>query len=41
VLSTRLFGGETRIHILADELPEAGFERIDADLEDVYFSVLA
>jgi ABC-type multidrug transport system ATPase subunit len=39
VLSTRLFGGETRIHILADESPEAGFERIVPDLEDVYFSV--
>jgi ABC-2 type transport system ATP-binding protein len=41
VLSTRLFGGETRIHMLADERPEEGFERISADLEDVYFSVLA
>jgi ABC-2 type transport system ATP-binding protein len=40
VLSTRLFGGETRIHILSDEQPEAGFERVPADLEDVYFSVL-
>jgi ABC-2 type transport system ATP-binding protein len=41
VLSTRLFGGETRIHILSDERPEAGFERVSTDLEDVYFSVLA
>lgn len=40
VLSTRLFAGETRIHILADERPEEGFERVDGDLEDVYFSVL-
>jgi ABC-type multidrug transport system ATPase subunit len=40
VLSTRLFAGETRIHILADERPEEGFERVAADLEDVYFSVL-
>jgi ABC-2 type transport system ATP-binding protein len=41
VLSTRLFGGETRIHILADAPPEPGFERVATDLEDVYFSVLA
>lgn len=41
VLSTRLFGGETRIHILADERPDPGFERIDADLEDVYFAALS
>ena len=41
VLSTRLFAGETRIHVLADERPEEGFERVDTDLEDVYFSVLS
>ncbi|MFL6247720.1 MAG: ABC transporter ATP-binding protein [Vicinamibacterales bacterium] len=40
VLSTRLFAGETRIHILSDEKPEEGFERVSTDLEDVYFSVL-
>ncbi|HEU4888379.1 MAG TPA: ABC transporter ATP-binding protein [Thermoanaerobaculia bacterium] len=40
VLSTRLFAGETRIHILSDAQPEAGFERVSTDLEDVYFSVL-
>ena len=41
VLSTRLFGGETRIHILSDVQPEDGFERAAAGLEDVYFSVLS
>lgn len=41
VLATRLFAGETRIHILAEERPEEGFERVSANLEDVYFSVLA
>jgi ABC-2 type transport system ATP-binding protein len=41
VLSTRLFAGETRIHVLADERPEEGFENVATDLEDVYFSVLA
>ncbi|HEX2059670.1 MAG TPA: ABC transporter ATP-binding protein [Thermoanaerobaculia bacterium] len=40
VLSTRLFAGETRIHVLADERPEEGFERVESDLEDVYFAVL-
>ena len=33
VLSTRLFAGETRIHVLADERPEEGSERISTDLE--------
>lgn len=41
VLSTRLHGGETRIHILSDARPEEGFERVATDLEDVYFSVLS
>ncbi|HYI12913.1 MAG TPA: ABC transporter ATP-binding protein [Thermoanaerobaculia bacterium] len=41
VLSTRLFAGETRVHILSDERPEEGFERVSTDLEDVYFSVLS
>jgi ABC-2 type transport system ATP-binding protein len=40
VLSTRLFGGETRIHVMADAPPDEGFEQAPADLEDVYFSVL-
>jgi ABC-type multidrug transport system ATPase subunit len=40
VLSARLFAGETRIHVLAGERPEEGFERVAVDLEDVYFSVL-
>jgi len=41
VLSTRLYEGETRLHVLADERPDAGFERINPDLEDVYFSALS
>jgi ABC-2 type transport system ATP-binding protein len=40
VLASRLFAGETRIHVLADAQPEEGFERVPVDLEDVYFSVL-
>ena len=41
VLSTRLFGGETRVHVLSDQRPDEGFEPIPADLEDVYFTTMA
>ena len=41
VIATRLFGGQTQLHVVSDDRPEAGFERIAPDLEDVYFSVLA
>jgi len=40
VLSTRLVGGSTVIHVLADSSPEPGFEAIAPDLEDVYFGEL-
>jgi ABC-type multidrug transport system ATPase subunit len=40
VLSTRLAGGKTIIHVLADSQPEAGFEAVTPDLEDVYFGQL-
>jgi ABC-2 type transport system ATP-binding protein len=40
VISTRLFAGRTIIHILADS-PPAGFDPVDAGLEDVYFTTLA
>lgn len=41
VISTHLYEGATRIHVLAEERPEEGFETIGPDLEDVYFSALA
>jgi ABC-2 type transport system ATP-binding protein len=41
VISTHLFGGETRIHVKADARPDPEFEAVAPDLEDVYFSVLA
>jgi ABC-2 type transport system ATP-binding protein len=41
VLSAQLSAGRTRVHVLADDRPDAGFERVTADLEDVYFSVLS
>ncbi|WP_296594819.1 ABC transporter ATP-binding protein [Phenylobacterium sp.] len=41
VISTRLAGGRTVIHVLADTAPGAGFEPVQGGLEDVYFSTLA
>lgn len=41
VISSRLFGGETVIHVLSDQEPEAGFIAVEGGLEDVYFSTLA
>jgi len=40
VLSTRLTGGRSIIHVLADGRPEEGFESVPPDLEDVYFGEL-
>ena len=40
LLSTRLAGGKTIIHVLADSPPEGGFEAVTPDLEDVYFGQL-
>ncbi|ALL11949.1 ABC transporter ATP-binding protein [Caulobacter henricii] len=41
VISTRLLGGRTVIHILADSDPGAGFTAVEGGLEDVYFSTLS
>ena len=41
VIATRLFGGRTVIHVLADRRPGDGFEPVAGGLEDVYFSTLA
>jgi len=40
LISHRLRGGDTVIHVLADTAPEAGFEPVSADLEDLYFATL-
>ncbi|GAB3755791.1 ABC transporter ATP-binding protein [Lysobacter olei] len=37
VLSTRLVGGQPVIHVFSAQQPEAGFEPVAPDLEDVYF----
>jgi ABC-type multidrug transport system ATPase subunit len=40
VLSTRLAGGKTIVHVMSDAKPEDGFESVSPDLEDVYFGQL-
>lgn len=40
VISTRLFGGRTLIHVLSDTHPGEGFQQTPGGLEDVYFSTL-
>ncbi|MGA7711974.1 MAG: ABC transporter ATP-binding protein [Rhizomicrobium sp.] len=40
VILTRLFGGQTLIHILSDNDPGNGFTPVDPGLEDVYFTSL-
>jgi ABC-type multidrug transport system ATPase subunit len=40
VISTRLRGGQTVIHVVADSAPETGFEPVVGGLEDLYFSTL-
>ena len=39
VVSTRLVAGRTRVRVLADAAPGAGFVPADPELEDVYFAV--
>ena len=41
VISTRLFAGNTIVHILSDSDPNDGFTSVDGGLEDVYFATLA
>jgi ABC-2 type transport system ATP-binding protein len=40
VIATRLYGGRTFIHVLADQSPGAGFALAEGSLEDAYFSTL-
>ena len=40
VLSTHLYLGKIRLQVLSDNKPESGFELVNPDLEDVYFSTL-
>jgi ABC-type multidrug transport system ATPase subunit len=40
VISTRLISGKTQIQVFAETIPENGFETMQPDLENVYFSTL-
>jgi ABC-type multidrug transport system ATPase subunit len=40
VISSRLQGGRTIVHVFSPERPDDGFEAVDPDLKDVYFSTL-
>ena len=40
VISTRLYAGQTLINVVADTSPGAGFEPVEATLEDVYFAAI-
>lgn len=41
VISTKLFAGQTVVHVFSDEKPGNDFEPVEPDLEDVYFSTMA
>jgi ABC-type multidrug transport system ATPase subunit len=41
VISTKLRAGRTVVHVHADASPGAGWQAVEADLEDVYFTVMA
>ena len=41
VISTRLRGGQTLVHVVADAEPEAGFEPVEGGVEELYFDTLA
>jgi ABC-2 type transport system ATP-binding protein len=41
VISTQLYEGKTLVHVLHDGRPDDGFEAAEANLEDVYFSILS
>ena len=41
VISTKLLAGRTVVRVHGDARPDAGFDPVEPDLEDVYFSTLA
>jgi ABC-2 type transport system ATP-binding protein len=40
VISTRLYTGQTQIHVISDGPPGPGFEAVEATLEDAYFAAI-
>ncbi len=41
VISTKLLAGRTLVHVYSDACPGPGFESVEPDLEDVYFSTMS
>jgi ABC-2 type transport system ATP-binding protein len=41
VISTKLLSGRSVVHVYGETSPGAGFEPVEPDLEDVYFSTMA
>jgi ABC-2 type transport system ATP-binding protein len=41
VISTRLVAGRTLVNVVSDGSPGAGFEEVEATLEDVYFAAIS
>ena len=41
VISTRLLAGRLVVHVHSPERPDATFDPVDLDLEDVYFTTMA
>jgi ABC-type multidrug transport system ATPase subunit len=40
VVSSKLIAGKPLIHVVSDEAPGEGFTRVEADLEDVFFTAI-
>lgn len=40
VISMRLFGGRTIVHVFSPERPDSSFEPVTPDLEDLYFATI-
>ncbi len=40
VISTKMLAGRTIVHVYADASPGTGFEAVEPDMKDVYFSVM-
>ena len=40
VISTRLYAGQTQIHVISDGAPGPGFEVVEPTLEDAYFAAI-
>jgi ABC-type multidrug transport system ATPase subunit len=41
VISTKMLAGRTIVHVYANASPGAGFEAVEPDMKDVYFSVMS